>query len=96
MLTVKDFIAKYETYSDEELYVVYINVDNYSEEAAEALSIVMAKQGGYKSLIERLEAKAVIENEKQRIAQEATKLGLGGVDVALIKKHYQLNNTFNG
>ncbi len=85
MLTVNDFIAKYESYSDEELYVIYRTMDNYSEEAREALTIVIDKKGGLASLTERLQAKAVIADEKQRIAREATKLGLGGVDASFIK-----------
>jgi hypothetical protein len=85
MLTTKDFIAKYETYSDEELYVIYTNANNYSAEAGEALHIVIDKKGGLEALIKRLESKAIIENEKQRIASEATKLGLGGVDASFIK-----------
>jgi hypothetical protein len=85
MLTTKDFIAKYENYSDEELYVIYKNVANYSAEAGEALHIIIDKKGGMEALVKRLEAKAVIENEKQRIANEATKLGLGGVDASFIK-----------
>jgi hypothetical protein len=85
MLTTKDFIAKYENYSDEELYVIYKNAANYSAEAGEALHIIIDKKGGMEALVKRLEAKAVIENEKQRIANEATKLGLGGVDASFIK-----------
>ena len=85
MLSTKDFITKYETYSDEELYTIHEDVGNYSEEAGEALNIVIDKKGGLESLIKRLEAKAIIENEKQRIANEATKLGLGGIDESFIK-----------
>jgi hypothetical protein len=85
MLTTKDFITKYETYGDEELYAIYKNAANYNAEAREALHIVVNKKGGLEPLIKRLEAKAVIENEKQRIASEATKLGLGGVDASFIK-----------
>jgi hypothetical protein len=85
MLTTKDFIAKYKTYSDEELYVIYTNAANYSAEANEALYIVIDKKDGLQALIKRLEAKAVIDNEKLRIASEATKLGLGGVDASFIK-----------
>jgi hypothetical protein len=87
MLTTKDFITKYETYSGEELYVIYTNTDNYSAEAGEALHIVIDKRGGLEALIKRLEAKAIIENEKQRIAGEATKLGLGGVYASFIKNN---------
>jgi hypothetical protein len=85
MLTTQDFVTKYETYSDEELYNVHHNLENYSEEAGKALYIVMEKKGGLEVLIKRLEAKAIITNEKRRIANEAGKLGLNGVDASFIK-----------
>ncbi len=46
MLTTKDFIDKYEAYSDNELYLIYKNVSNYSDEANKALNIVIDKKGG--------------------------------------------------
>ncbi len=85
MLTTQDFVVKYEAYSDDELYNVHNKINNYSDEAAKALDIVMDKKGGFDSLIERLEAKAIVVNEKKRIANEATELGLNGVDVAFLK-----------
>ncbi len=85
MLTTQDFVAKYDTYSDEELYYVHHNIDNYSDDAGKALDIIMEKKGGLDSLIKRLEAKAIITNEKRRIANEAAKLGLNGVDASFIK-----------
>jgi hypothetical protein len=85
MLTIQDFVAKYKTYSDEELYNVHHNLDNYSAEAGKALDIVMEKKGRLDALIKRLEAKAIITNEKRRIANEAAKLGLNGVDASFIK-----------
>lgn len=85
MLTIEDFTAKYETYPDEELYSIYNDAANYSEEAGIALHNVIEKKGGLDALIKRLEAKAIIENEKRRIANEAAKLGQGGVDASFIK-----------
>jgi hypothetical protein len=85
MLTIQDFVAKYEAYSDEELYNVHHNLENYSEEAGNALNIVLEKKGGLESLIKRLEAKFIIINEKRRIANESAKLGLNGVDASFIK-----------
>ncbi|MEP7237752.1 MAG: hypothetical protein ABI685_07805 [Ferruginibacter sp.] len=85
MFTIQDFTAKYETYSDEELYIINRDVHNYSEEAGKALQVVIEKKGGMEALIKRLEAKAIIENEKIRIANEAAKLGEGGVDASFIK-----------
>jgi hypothetical protein len=85
MLTVQDFVAKFETYSDEELYNIHNNLNNYSEEAGKALNIILEKKGGLEYLIQRLEEKAIIINEKRRIANESAKLGLNGVDAPFIK-----------
>jgi hypothetical protein len=85
MLTVEDFVNKYGTYSDEELYDVQNNLNNYSEEACKALDIVMEKKGGLDSLIKRLDTKATITIEKKRIAGDAAKLGLNGVDASFLK-----------
>ena len=85
MLTLQDFIAKYETYTDEELYSIYNDAENYSEDAAKALNIVIEKKGGTESLLKRLETKAIIENEKLRIGNEAAQFGLGGVDASFMK-----------
>lgn len=85
MFTKEDFKAKYETYTDEELYAVYNNADHYSEEARRALFEVLEKNGGTEALIKRLEEKNIIEKEKARIASEAIKFGLEGVDVSFMK-----------
>jgi hypothetical protein len=85
MLTIQDFVNKYGTYSDEELYHVHNNLDSYSEEASSALNLVIEKKGGIDQLIKRLEAKTIITTEKKRIADDAEKLSLNGVDASFIK-----------
>lgn len=85
MLTLKDFIAKYKTYTDEELYSIHRDASNYSEDAGKAMNIIIEEKGGYDSLVNRLEEKAVIENEKKRIANEAVKFGLEGIDASFLK-----------
>lgn len=85
MFTTEDFITKYQSYSDEELYSIYSNAANYSEDAGKALNIVVEKKGGLESLIKRLEDKIVIQNEKIRIGNEAVKFGLEGVDASFLK-----------
>lgn len=85
MLTVQDIISKYENYSDEELYTVYKSIDNYSDDAKHALDFVLKKKGGFDSLIKRLEEKVIIQNEKRRIGNEATLLGMNGVDAEFLK-----------
>jgi len=85
MLSIADLKARYEIYSDNELNGIYKDADNYSEEARTALNMVINEKGGHAALLKRLEEKAVIENEKMRIAKEAAKFGLEGVDESFVK-----------
>lgn len=85
MLTIQDFVSKYEHYGDEDLYMIHSNIDNYSDEAIQALAIVIKEKGGLAMLIKRLDEKAVIENEKTRIGNEASLLGMQGVDAEFLK-----------
>ncbi len=86
MLTLQDFETKYESYSDEELFSLIKNKDDYSEVAQEALDNVLAKKGGIDTILNRLEAKAVIEEEKKKLTKEITLLSRNGVDASFIKK----------
>jgi len=85
MLTIKDFISKYENYTDEELYNVYKNMDGYSNEAQQALGVVLENKGGIESIITKLKEKQIVNNEITRIAKETTELGRGGIDSSFIK-----------
>lgn len=86
MLTIDDFAIKYETYSDEELYHIHKNQDQYSEDAGRALDRVIAKKGGIELLVKRIEAKVIVANEKKRIGDEAAFLGRNAVDAAFLKR----------
>jgi len=46
MFSVDHFVSMYEKYSDEQLFEIHSNMDNYSEEAKVAFNIVIAKKGG--------------------------------------------------
>jgi len=85
MLSVSDFISRYEKYSDEELYEIYKTIDNYSPEAKEALDKVLEKKGGVESLIKKIEEKQTIQAEINRIKNETNVLGHRGVDSSFIK-----------
>lgn len=85
MLTTEDFIAKYDSYNDDELYAIYSNSDNYSKEAGQALQIIIEKRGGIDALEKRLDEKAIIEKEKIKIANDAVKFGLEGIDASFVK-----------
>jgi len=85
MLSVSDFISRYEKYSDEELYEIYKTIDNYSPEAKEALDKVLEKKGGVESLIKKIEEEQTIQAEINRIKNETNVLGHRGVDSSFIK-----------
>lgn len=85
MLSISDFIKKYETYTDEELYEIYLNQEGYSDEARKALEIVLEKKDGLDSLLKRLEEKSIVEKEIRRIKKETSQLGSKGIDSAFIK-----------
>ena len=86
MLTIENFIAKFGNYTDEELFVVHQDIDNYSEEAKQALEAIMRKRGGIDVIEKRLEEKAIIQKEKMRIGEEVASLRMNGVDVEFLKK----------
>ena len=85
MLSIADFISKYENYTDEELFEVHSNITTYSNEAKDALTIVIAKNGGLENLQKRLDEKKIITNEIQRINREVAQLNVPGNDVSFLK-----------
>jgi hypothetical protein len=86
MFAIDDFVLKYENYTDGELIEIYHNMADYSEEANEALMIVIQKNGGFDELVKRLSEKQVLANEISRIEKETAEFGLKGVDASFIKK----------
>lgn len=74
MLSIKDFIAKYEHYSGEELFEINSSIDNYSNEAKEALAIVLNKKGGIQKVEKRLLGKQLINQEIKKVKIEVDKL----------------------
>jgi hypothetical protein len=85
MLTQEDFILKFDSYTDEELYMVHAEIDNYSIDAQKALEIVLQKKGGLDGVIERLKEKKALLEEYRRIEKEVTAFTAGGSDFSLIK-----------
>jgi len=85
MLSVEDFIDKYEQYSDEELFEVNSNIENYSPEAKEALDFVLAKKGGLEKIQHVLGEKKKINDEIIRIKRETSKLSSKETNAEFIK-----------
>lgn len=86
MLTTSEFISKYEVYSDVELYEVYLSIGEYSEEAKEALAIVIKNRGGIDKIKATVQKKQSILHEENRIGSEVDRLGKEGVDIEFLKK----------
>jgi len=84
MFSVSDFVAKYETHTDEELMGMHLNIDGYSEEAKEALEIVIEKKGGLDTLEQRLQEKKKVADEVKRIAKDVKEMGMGGADASFL------------
>jgi hypothetical protein len=85
MLSVKDFIDKYEQYSDDELFEVNSNIEDYSPEAKEALYIVLANKGGLEKIEKKIADKKIISDEIIRIKVETSKLSSKETNAEFIK-----------
>lgn len=92
MPTLEEIIERYQQYSDEELTEVYSKIGEYTNEAKEALEIVIKEKGGIESLKERIEKQLEIEREVSRIKVEITKLLNQGRNSFEIKENIKLNN----
>ncbi|WP_407528167.1 hypothetical protein PDL71_08715 [Lacibacter sp. MH-610] len=86
MFSVNDFIAKYETYSNSELLSVHHNLEGYSEEAKEALSIVIDRKGGLEKLLSQEQDQQKLAAEQARIKKEIRDLSAKGVHKEFIEK----------
>ncbi len=71
---LNELIERYSQYSDSELMEVYLNKSGYTNDAKEALNIVIEKKGGVKSLTERCDKIAEKEMEKTRIKNDTARL----------------------
>jgi hypothetical protein len=86
MFSVKDLVVKYDAYADEQVFDVYASIDTYSNEAKEALNIVIAKRGGLEKLIEREKERNARSKEIERIKLEVTRLSTSDTDDSFLKK----------
>lgn len=76
---LNELIERYSQYSDVELMNVYSNKNAYTDDAKQALDIVIEKKGGIQSFTDRYDKIVAKELEKSRIKNDAVKLYLNGM-----------------
>lgn len=86
MFSVKDFISKFEKYNHDELFEIYSNWGNYSDEAREAFNIVISNKGGVENLVMQQAEKQKLLNETNKIKKAAVELSMSGSDDSFAKK----------
>ena len=86
MLTTEDFTTKFDKYSNQELFLIHKDINNYSYEAKQALEIILLKRGGLDLIEAKLQDEAVVQKEKRRVATETASLRMNGVDAEFLKK----------
>ncbi len=91
MLTTKDFIEKFNKYTDEELAQMLHSIEGYSNEAKEALHHVIETKGGMNRLSDSITKSQQVANETKRVEKEIYELTKGGFDQEFIKKAVSSN-----
>lgn len=80
MVSKQDLIKKYSEYSDSELLKVSLNIEDFTDEAKEALQIVIEKRGGIESFNERIRIQTETEDEIERLKSEINNLCYAGME----------------
>jgi hypothetical protein len=86
MFSVQEFVLKFERYDDVELFEIYSNWNNYSEEAREAFNIVVAKNGGVDNLLARMAERQKLLDEANKIRKAAVDFSMSGSDSTFVKR----------
>jgi hypothetical protein len=85
MLTIEDLLLQFRSKTDEELFQVYLAIDDYSDEAKEAIEMELRKRGGLDKVKAAYEVGRRLLQEQQRIMRDTYKLAEGGTDISLLK-----------
>lgn len=96
MVSKQYLIKKYSKYSDSELLEVSSNIEDFTDEAKEALQIVIDSRGGVKSFNERIRIQTETEDEIERLKSEISNLCYTGMEpgeiTGTIKSEYLSQN----
>jgi hypothetical protein len=85
-MTREELIRTYTDFSDEQLIDAYRNSNEYSEEAKDALEIVIQKRGGIDSLLEKEQQLYALAVETERIKQQSRRLNTPETDLDFLSK----------
>ncbi|MGN6646746.1 MAG: hypothetical protein ACTHJT_09450 [Cytophaga sp.] len=85
MVTKDELIQRYTSFTDEELFDVYKNIDTYSDLAKEALEIVIEEKGGLEKFLAGKKRAEEESAERYWIKRQAIKLYLENPDKIFIK-----------
>lgn len=86
MFSVKDFISKFEKYNHDELFEIYSNWENYSDEARDAFNVVISNKGGVENLVAQQAEKQMLLKETNKIKKAAVELSMSGSDNSFAKQ----------
>lgn len=91
MTTLEELVNKFRTYSDEELFDIYTQINEYTDMGREAFQKVVEERGGIDSLKDRIAKQMEITNEIAKIKGEVVELLKANVDITEIKHRVKTN-----
>ncbi|MFT3935909.1 MAG: hypothetical protein QM726_19930 [Chitinophagaceae bacterium] len=86
MLSKNELVEKYKSFTDEELFSYYKQLDTLSTDGQTALNEVIESKGGIERLKNYIANKTIIDKEKARIIAETKELAKVDPNIEFIKK----------
>ncbi|MBI1782348.1 MAG: hypothetical protein HYR66_13445 [Sphingobacteriales bacterium] len=74
MLNKEDFIHKFNDYPDKKILEIFQSTEDYSNEAREAVNMIIKQRGGITVITDNIKNEEKIKEEVSRIREEAGKL----------------------
>lgn len=92
MPTTSELIAKYREMPITDLHQVFLQIDEYSEEAQAAFHLVVEEYGGKDALLAKIEKKEQLQQETNRVYRKIHTLVAQGLDADEIRN--QISTSF--
>jgi hypothetical protein len=86
MLSTSDFVEQFDQCDDLKLFEIHSELNDYSDQAKEAFTIVANKRGGLENLLRRYEEHKKIDQETYRIGREIDRLATKETDTLFFEK----------